>query len=67
MGLDLEDMILVVDEAHNLPDRIRRGFERTITMKVIRDAITEIEGIKKPRKKKVEPLTEKNLMLMIRN
>ena len=43
MGLDLEDMILVVDEAHNLPDRIRRGFERRITMKVIRDAIFEIE------------------------
>tara|TARA_B100000029_G_scaffold291457_1_gene285004 strand:- start:12494 stop:14560 length:2067 start_codon:yes stop_codon:yes gene_type:complete len=43
MGLDLEDMILVVDEAHNLPDRIRRGFERRITMKVIRDAIYEIE------------------------
>ncbi len=43
MGLDLEDTILVVDEAHNLPDRIRRGFERRITMKVIRDAIFEIE------------------------
>ena len=43
MGLNLEDMILVVDEAHNLPDRIRRGFERRITMKVIRDAIFEIE------------------------
>jgi len=43
MGLELEDMILVVDEAHNLPDRIRRGFERRITMKVIRDAIFEIE------------------------
>ena len=43
MGLELEDIILVVDEAHNLPDRIRRGFERRITMKVIRDAIFEIE------------------------
>ena len=49
MGLDLEDMILVVDEAHNLPDRIRRGFERTITMKVIRDAITEIEEHKETK------------------
>jgi len=43
MGLALEDMLLVVDEAHNLPDRIRRGFERRIRMKDIRDAITEIE------------------------
>ena len=49
MGLELGDMILVVDEAHNLPDRIRRGFERTITMKVIRDAITEIEEHKETK------------------
>jgi len=43
MGIGLEDTLLVIDEAHNLPDRIRRGFERTIRMKVIRDAIYEIE------------------------
>ena len=43
MGIGLENTLLVVDEAHNLPDRIRRGFERRITMKVIRDAIYEIE------------------------
>jgi len=43
MGIELENTLLVVDEAHNLPDRIRRGFERRITMKVIRDAIYEIE------------------------
>ncbi len=43
MGIGLEDTLLVVDEAHNLPDRIRRGFERRITMKVIRDAIYEVE------------------------
>ncbi len=43
MGLGLEDVLLVVDEAHNLPDRIRRGFERRIRMKDVRDAKIEIE------------------------
>jgi DNA excision repair protein ERCC-2 len=43
MGIGLEDTLLVVDEAHNLPDRIRRGFERRITVRVVRDAIIEIE------------------------
>ena len=43
MGIGLENTLLVVDEAHNLPDRIRKGFERTIRMKVVRDAIYEIE------------------------
>jgi len=43
MGIELGNTLLVVDEAHNLPDRIRRGFERRMTMKVVRDAIFEIE------------------------
>ena len=43
MGIGLENTLLVVDEAHNLPDRIRRGFERRITVRVVRDAIIEIE------------------------
>lgn len=43
MGIDLEGTLLVVDEAHNLPDRIRIGFERRITVRVVRDAIIEIE------------------------
>ena len=30
MGLEVRNLILIVDEAHNLPDRIRKGCERTI-------------------------------------
>jgi DNA excision repair protein ERCC-2 len=43
MGLELEDTILVVDEAHNLPNRIRMGLERRITNQVLRDAFNEME------------------------
>ena len=28
MGVDIENTILIVDEAHNLPDRVRNGMER---------------------------------------
>lgn len=31
LGLDLQDLVLVVDEAHNLPDRIRQNHAHRIT------------------------------------
>ncbi len=43
MGLSMEDMIVIIDEAHNLPDRIRRGLSRTLNDKLLRDAIYEFE------------------------
>ena len=43
MGIDLEHTILVIDEAHNLPDRIRRGLERRLTRKVLRDCVIEMQ------------------------
>jgi len=43
MGLNLEELILIVDEAHNLPDRIRRGMERRMTATLIRDALFEVQ------------------------
>ncbi len=43
MGLEIEDTILIVDEAHNLPKRIRMGLERRLTNQVIRDAYNEME------------------------
>lgn len=43
MGLELEDSILVVDEAHNLPNRIRMGLERRVTNQILRDAFNEME------------------------
>ena len=46
MGVELSNSIIIVDEAHNLPDRIRRGLERTITDQVFRRALDNIEEYK---------------------
>ena len=43
MGLSLENLILVIDEAHNLPERIRRGLERRMTPEMVRNAAFEME------------------------
>ncbi len=43
MNINLENTILIVDEAHNLPDRIRNGLERRATVKVFRDARLELD------------------------
>ena len=43
MKIDLQNTILIVDEAHNLPDRIRNGLERRAIMKIFRDSRFEIE------------------------
>lgn len=43
MGLGLENLIVIVDEAHNLPDRIRGGLERRITPEMVRNANYEYE------------------------
>ena len=43
MGIQLSNSILIVDEAHNLPDRIRNGLEARITNKVFQRALFEIQ------------------------
>ena len=43
MGLPLEDIIIIVDEAHNLPDRIRMTMEQVITPTIARNATLEME------------------------
>ena len=43
LGANLEDIILIVDEAHNLPNRIRKGLERRLTKRILRGARYEIE------------------------
>lgn len=43
MGLSLEDIIVIVDEAHNLPDRIRMTLEKRLTLTMIRNAQIELE------------------------
>ena len=43
MDLSLEDIIIVVDEAHNLPDRIRMTLEKRLTRTMIRNTQIELE------------------------
>ena len=46
MGIELENSILIVDEAHNLPDRIRSGLERRVTDDVFKRALDNIAEYK---------------------
>ena len=46
MGIELENSILIVDEAHNLPDRIRSGLERRVTDDVFKRALVNIAEYK---------------------
>ena len=43
MSVDLDSSILIVDEAHNLPDRIRMGLELRLTKKMVNAARFEME------------------------
>ena len=52
MGIDLENTILIIDEAHNLPDRIRSGLERRITQKVFQRALSDVEEYKESMEKR---------------
>ena len=51
MGVELNNSILIVDEAHNLPDRIRSGLERRITERVFERALSDIEEYKEKLEK----------------
>ena len=51
MGVSLDDIILIVDEAHNLPDRIRRGMQRTLTTTLVRDARLEVQEYREETQK----------------
>ena len=42
-GLDLARILLIVDEGHNLPERIRMGMERVLTPDILRNALYEVE------------------------
>ena len=43
MGADFESSMLIVYEAHNLPDRIWKGLERRITYKVFGRALSDVQ------------------------
>jgi Rad3-related DNA helicase len=51
MGINLENVILIIDEAHNLPDRIRNGLERRATMSIFRDSKLELRISRRERKR----------------
>lgn len=44
MDLSLDDVILIVDEAHNLPDRIRAHLSMDLTMNRLDEALSESRG-----------------------
>ncbi|MBT3356979.1 MAG: ATP-dependent DNA helicase [Euryarchaeota archaeon] len=56
MGIDLENVILIIDEAHNLPDRIRNGLERRATMSIFRDSKIELEEFLGEKEKEAKQL-----------
>ncbi|MDP6155604.1 MAG: helicase C-terminal domain-containing protein [Candidatus Thermoplasmatota archaeon] len=45
MDLELDDIIAIVDEAHNLPDRIRSHLSGDITLNRMRDAMSELQEV----------------------
>ncbi len=44
LEIDLEDAILIIDEAHNLPDRIRSNLEETLTVEILDEASSILLG-----------------------
>jgi DNA excision repair protein ERCC-2 len=38
LGIEMEDIVLIIDEAHNLPERIRENQSMKLTPKMIKDA-----------------------------
>ncbi len=43
MGIKLDEIIIIVDEAHNLPDRITKGMQRTLNDDLVLSARLEME------------------------
>ncbi len=56
MGVELENTILIIDEAHNLPDRIRNGLQRRITEQVFQRALSDVEEYKENMEKRESEL-----------
>jgi len=44
LDMELEDAILIVDEAHNLPDRIRSNLEESLTVEILDEASSLLRG-----------------------
>lgn len=46
IGRPLEECILVIDEAHNLPDRIRNAYSTNLSSQMLESALTELKDFK---------------------
>lgn len=46
IGRPLEECILLVDEAHNLPDRIRNAYSFNLSSQMLKNAIAELKDFK---------------------
>ncbi|MBS3817527.1 MAG: ATP-dependent DNA helicase [Candidatus Thermoplasmatota archaeon] len=44
LEIELEDVLLIVDEAHNLPSRIRGNLEEKLSIPLLEDAFTILQG-----------------------
>ena len=43
MKIELEEIVLIVDEAHNLPSRVRMGMQRRLFPEMVRNAQSEVQ------------------------
>ncbi|MFW3145506.1 MAG: ATP-dependent DNA helicase [Thermoplasmatota archaeon] len=46
LGKDISELVLIVDEAHNLPDRIRSNQSQELPVRILEDALDSISGEK---------------------
>jgi DNA excision repair protein ERCC-2 len=50
LGRKIEDCILIVDEAHNLPDRLRKAYSFNLNTELLKNALNELKDFIKTRK-----------------
>ena len=49
IGRNLEECVIVVDEAHNLPDRIRNSYSYTLSSEIIKNSLSELKEFVKSK------------------
>lgn len=47
IGRTMEECIIIVDEAHNLPDRIRNSYSYTLSTEILKNALSELKDFVK--------------------
>ena len=65
MKLELDDIIVIVDEAHNLPDRIRNSMSRVLNPLIMKNAGFDIEEYTGKLKSTVSQETIESTTVMI--